>query len=138
LLVAITALALTLIAAPAPAAARPQAQLQVICAAEYGDPGTGAYGVRPHECMFHKRFEPVDYADMVIMRGIHWSHWGPKVAVGSGKFLANMAGPTPGKVRLTDPVEICGHLVFTVAHFKFRGLPSTGPGMALDRQLNGC
>jgi hypothetical protein len=117
---------------------RPQPPLQVICATEYGEPGAGAYRTRPHECMFHKRFEPVAYAYMVIMRGIHWTHWGQRVAVGRGKFLANMAGPTPGKVRLTHPLEVCGHRVFTLAHFKFQGLPSSGQGLQLDRQLNGC
>ncbi len=113
-------------------------KLQVICAVEYGDPGRGAYRTRPRECMFHKRFTPVAYSNMVAMRGIHWTHWGPKVAIGKGEFLANMVGPTPGKVRLTHPVQVCGHRVFALAHFKFQGLPSSGNGLALDRQVRGC
>ena len=123
---------------PMSAARTSRPALQVICAVEYGNPGKGAYRTRPHECMFHKRFTPVAYANMVILRSIHWKHWGPKVAVGNGDFLANMAGPTPGTVRLTHPIEVCGHTVFTVAHFKFKGLGSSGHGLNLDRQLNGC
>jgi hypothetical protein len=113
-------------------------ELEVVCATEYGDPGRVAYRTRPHECMFHKRFTPVASAYMVKMRGIRWTHWGPKVAVGKGKFLANMAGPTPGRVRLTHPVEVCGHRVFTIAHFKFQGLPSSGQGLPLDRRVGTC
>jgi hypothetical protein len=113
-------------------------RLEVICAIEYGDPGRVAYRTRPHECMFHKRFTPVASAFMVSMRGIRWTHWGPKVAIGKGKFLANMVGPTPGRVRLTHPLEICGHRIFTLAHFKFQGLKSSGPGLPLDRRAGPC
>src|SRR4051794_26874813 len=95
----LVALALSLCAALSLVhAARAGSALQVICAIEYGDPGTGAYRQRPHECQFHERGQPVAYANLVAMRSIHWSHWGPRVAIGRGKFLANMVGPTPGRV----------------------------------------
>jgi hypothetical protein len=56
-----------------------------------------------------------------------------------GKEAANMVGLVPVKVRLTRPVTICGHTVFTVARFKF---PEIGGGygrpLTLDNRLSNC
>jgi hypothetical protein len=112
-----------------------RAPSQVICATTYGPVGQakGAYRTRPHECLFHKRGAPVDYADTIGASHLHWLHWGRRNAVGMGMEAANMTGLVPMKVRLTRPVTICGHTVFTVAHFKFHG--SFGNGLTLDNRL---
>lgn len=109
---------------------------QVICV-EYG--GRGAYRTRPHSCNFHKRGRPVAYAWLLEMRSIHWLHWGRRVALGKGKSLANMVGPVSTRVRLSAPVTVCGHTVFTRARFKFSRLGGGfGPGFALDTHFTGC
>jgi len=74
---------------------------------------------------------------MVQMRQIHWLHWGARVAVGKGKSLANMVGPTPTKVLLGDPETACGHRVFTRAVFYFPKLSvrGQGGGLTLDNAL---
>lgn len=114
---------------------RPQAT-QVICVSlDNVYEVDGDYVKRPHSCNFHRREKPATYAYMLEMRRIHWRRWGTKVAVGIGQSLANMTGPVQTTVRLSRPEEVCGHRVFTVAHFKFKGPESAGHGLTLDRRL---
>lgn len=122
---------------PCPRAHPQHRHLQVICITKLPPPGQarGAYLIRPHSCNFHQRGKPVAYAWLLEMRQIHWLHWGTKVAVGVGKSLANMVGPTPTRVRLSTPETVCGHRVFTRAHFKFQDLGSSGDGLTLDNRL---
>ena len=80
--------------------------------------------------MFHERGRPVASAWLVIVKHLHWLHWGRKVAVGVGKEALNMTGLVPVKVRLSAPVTTCGHTVFTRAHFNGRGR-----GLTLDNRL---
>jgi hypothetical protein len=114
---------------------------QIICAITYGPAGQakGAYRTRPHECLFHKRGAPVDYANTIVASHLHWLHWGSRNAIASGKEAVNMVGLVPMKVRLTKPETVCGHTVFTEARFKF---PRIGGGygrpLTLDNRLGGC
>lgn len=111
-------------------------QTQVICVSGSSvERVQGAYTVRPHACNFHQRGRPAADAFMVQMTGIHWRHWGAAEANGVGFSAANMIGLVRTRVRLSAPAEVCGHHVFTIAHFRFRKLPSSGDGLHLDRRL---
>jgi hypothetical protein len=51
--------------------------------------------------------------------------------VAKGKAIASMIGSTPVRIKLSRPVERCGHRVFSKAHFRFPKL-NHGDGMSLD------
>lgn len=114
---------------------------QVVCAITYGPIGQAkfAYRTRPHTCLFHKPGTPVDEADVVSGKQIHWLSWGKTVAVGKGKSAENMVGLIPIEVKLTNPLPSCGHTVFSKARFKF---PTVGRGygrpVPLDHSLGNC
>ncbi len=114
---------------------------QVICAVTYGPIGKAkfAYRTRPRACLFHKPGAPVDSADLVVASRLRWLKWGKTVAVGKGKDAENMVGLVPMKVRLSRPLTVCGHTVFTKARFEF---PTVGGGygrpVALDHSLGNC
>ncbi|HET6571866.1 MAG TPA: hypothetical protein VFG58_10315 [Solirubrobacterales bacterium] len=112
---------------------------QVICIASSSpvESPVGFYAKQPRGCNFHERGQPAAYAYLLEMRRIHWLHWGARIAVGSGKALANMVGPVAARVRLSVPSTVCGHRVFTLARFKFNH-GGFGKGMQLDRRLSGC
>jgi hypothetical protein len=112
------------------------APTQVICVSGSSvERVQGAYTVRPHACNFHERGRPAADAFMVQMTGIHWRHWGAREANGVGFTAANMIGLVRTRVRLSAPAEVCGHRIFTIAHFRFRRLPASGSGIQLDRRL---
>lgn len=137
---ALVALALAILATwlGAAAVATASHQVQVMCVT-YGPHPTGAYRVRPHRCVFHKPGAPVDYADTVDTRHLHWLHWGQRSATATGKSAENMVGLVPVRVKLTRPVTACGHTVFSRARFAF---PRVGGGfgrpLPLDTRFNGC
>lgn len=114
---------------------------QVICALTYGPIAKAKFGyrTRPHTCLFHKPGAPVDSADVVAASHLHWLQWGKMVAVGKGKSAENMVGLVPMEVRLSRPLTICGHTIFSKARFKF---PTVGGGygrpFALDHSLDHC
>lgn len=122
-------------AAAVATASRP---VQVMCVT-YGPHPTHAYRVRPHSCIFHRPGAPVDYADTVSTKHLHWLHWGARSATAEGKSAQNMVGLVPVKVKLTRPVTACGHTVFSRARFAY---PRVGGGygrpLPLDTRLNGC
>ncbi len=114
---------------------------QVVCAITYGPIGQAkfAYRTRPHACLFHKPGTPVDEADLVAGSQLHWLQWGKTVAIGKGKSAQNMVGLIPMEVRLTSPLTVCGHTVFSNARFKFPTLSGGyGRPVALDRSLGNC
>jgi hypothetical protein len=125
----------------APQAALAAPPPQVVCALTYGPIGKAKFGyrTRPRRCLFHKPGAPVDSADLVAASHLHWLHWGNAVAVGKGRAAENMVGLVPLKVRLTRPLTVCGHTVFTKARFEFptvrRGY---GRPVALDHSLGSC
>jgi hypothetical protein len=51
--------------------------------------------------------------------------------VAKGKAIASMIGSTPVRIKLSRPVERCGHRVFSKAYFRFPKL-NHGDGMSLD------
>lgn len=127
------ALVLAIAVGSAGAASRPT---QVICVSTASvERVQGGYSVHPHACNFHEWGRPAADAFMVRMTGIHWRHWGAKEANGVGFSAANVSGLVRTRVRLSAPADVCGHRVFTVAHFKFRNLPGSGHGLELDRRL---
>ena len=102
----------------------------------------GYWTYRPWGCIFHKRGAPNDYADILRTSRLHWNQWGHASAYGEGKAVLNMAGLVPVRVKLTQPVTACGHIVFSHAYFKlpdkFDGRRGWGPGMPLDTRLSRC
>jgi len=114
---------------------------QVVCAITYGPIGKAkfAYRTRPRTCLFHKPATPVDEADLVAGSQLHWLRWGTTFAIGKGKSVENMVGLIPMDVKLTNPLTVCGHTVFSKARFKFPTLRSGyGRPVALDRSLGSC
>ncbi len=114
---------------------------QVVCATTYGPIGQAkfAYRTRPRACLFHKPGTPVDEADLVAGSQLHWLLWGKTVAIGKGKSAQNMVGLVPIDVRLTHPLTVCGHTVFSKAQFKFPASKGGyGRPVALDRSLGNC
>jgi hypothetical protein len=113
---------------------------QVICLfAE----GTRAHRTRhPRGCIFHRRGAPVDSADILGMKRLHWRQWGYRSAFATGKAALNMVGLVPAKVKLTHPVTTCGHTVFSHAYFKlphqFDRHHGWGPGFPLDVRFISC
>ncbi len=114
---------------------------QVVCATTYGPIGQAkfAYRTRPRACLFHKPGTPVDEADLVAGSQLHWLQWDSTLAIGKGKSAQNMVGLVPMDVRLTHPLTICGHTVFSKAQFKFpTSKAGYGHPVALDRSLGSC
>jgi hypothetical protein len=89
------------------------------------------YKFRPKHCIFHKRHAPNAEAFFVRTKHDHWRVWNRHQARGNGKAIASMVGPTPVKIRLSKPVQRCGHRVFSRAHFRFTKLNSGG-GVNID------
>jgi hypothetical protein len=115
----------------------PQPKPQVICAVDRKDEETGAYRRRPRECTFHERFYPFGPAYVVPMGGIRWLHWGSQTALGEGHVRTPGAGERPAAVRLSRPVEVCGHPVFTLARIRFGNRARATRSLHLDRQIRG-
>lgn len=102
----------------------------------------GFWTYRPWGCIFHKRGAPVDNADIRRTSHLHWDQWSQTIAYGEGKAALNMAGLVPVRVKLTQPVTTCGHIVFSHAYFRlpdrFDGRRGWGPGMPLETRLSRC
>jgi hypothetical protein len=115
------------------------ARVQVICitALRHGGHSQGRYRRRPADCRFHKRGTAVVYRDTAQMRNIEWLSWGGREAVGVGNFYANTSGPVRGRLRLSHPVNKCGHRVFTLVRFTFKDIETARPGLFIDRRAPG-
>ena len=88
---------------------------QVICLTEWGDDPTGVYRSRPHHCDLHERDTPAFHPTIAVTQGLHWLHWGGRVAVAKGKLGISTYGLAPLKLRLSGLREVCGHTVYTKA-----------------------
>jgi hypothetical protein len=88
---------------------------QVICLTEWGDDPTGLYRSRPHHCDLHERGTPAFHPTIAGTQGLHWLHWGGRVAVAKGKLAISTYGLAPLKLRLSGLREVCGHTVYTKA-----------------------
>jgi hypothetical protein len=122
-LIACGAVALGL-AAPAGLAAPKRADTKVVCLS--GTTLKRQYRERPKSCVFHRRHAPLAEAFFVRTRHDRWQAWQPNRAKGKGKEIPSMGGPTPVKIRLSKPVNKCGHRVFSKAHFVFPKIGSSG------------
>jgi hypothetical protein len=90
------------------------------------------YKRKPTRCTFHKHGEPMAEAFFVRTRHDHWHVWHRSHARGKGRDVTPMGQSRPPvRIRLSDPVERCGHRVFSKAHFFFPRTDS-GSTMRLD------
>ena len=123
------------LAVMSPGAGAGAEQVRVVCV-KYDGTGGHAFKlhVKPRKCTWVVRGdEPFGY-NTVDMARIDWKSWGSRRARGRGKFLVNMAGPIPGRVKLSKPRAGCnGRPSFTKATFYY---PQTGS--KTDMRLDAC
>jgi hypothetical protein len=89
------------------------------------------YRSKPRHCIFHKRNSPEAEAWFVRTRRNHWKFWRSGLAKAKGTAVVGMVGATPVRIKLSHPVEQCGHRVFSKARFRFPEF-GTGSGMRLE------
>lgn len=117
------------LARPAGVVAGSSHKTKVVCV---NGAGNKVYRATPKSCTFHKRGEPMAEAFFVRTRHDHWHKWTRSHARGRGRERAPMGHSTTRvRIRLSARTHVCGHHVFSKAHFFF---PSTGHGatMKLD------
>ena len=117
------------VAVPTGAIARSGHKTQVVCIGQNN--GKRVYRVTPRRCTFHERGKPQAEAFFVRTKRDRWDIWHRSHARGKGKNIASMGAKSPVRIRLKDPVQRCGHRVFSKARFFF---PKEGSGgtMKLD------
>jgi hypothetical protein len=112
------------LAVPSVLAAPKRTETKVVCLS--GTTLKRHYRVTPRNCVFHRRHAPKAEAFFVRTKHDRWESWARRHARGKGKEIPSMGGPTPVKIRLSDPVTKCGHRVFSRAHFRFPRIGSSG------------
>jgi endoglucanase len=92
------------------------------------------YRRKPQRCTFHEHGQPVAEAFLVRTRHDHWHRWHRSHARGRGREVTSMGHTRPPvRIRLSHPVQRCGHRVFVKAHFFF---PKVGRGSSM--RLDAC
>ena len=77
--------------------------------------GNFAYRLRPAHCDFYDARAPgsrINRSAIFMTKGVSWSHWGRKSAIGRGKYR-EPAGWLQVRLRMARPKMACGQLVFT-------------------------
>lgn len=118
----VTLLGAVAIALTASATAQAAERPSVICITGFTDTNfeaTGEWFIRPHVCQFHEVNIPVDGNHIAETSHLRWRHWGYLNATATGHFWVGMYGPVALRLRLFDPRTLCGHTVFTRAHFRY-------------------
>jgi hypothetical protein len=92
------------------------------------------YRKKPKSCAFHRHGEPLAEAFMVRTTHDQWRMWHRGHARGKGREVTSMGHTHPPvRIRLSHPVNRCGHRVFSRAHFFF---PKVGRGSTM--RLDAC
>ena len=117
------------VAVPTGAIARSGHKTQVVCVSQHN--GKRVYRVTPRRCTFHERGKPQAEAFFVRTKRDKWDVWHRSHARGKGKNIASMGAKSRVRIRLKNPVNRCGHRVFSKARFFFPGQGSGGT-MKLD------
>jgi hypothetical protein len=129
--VALCAAAALMLVIPTGLGASAGAKTKVVCLEDWPSVEPH-YRSRPRHCIFHKNNSPNAEAWFVRTKRNHWKFWRGGQAKGKGKAVVGMSvGVTPVKIKLSHPVEQCGHRAFSKAHFRFPEL-GTAAGMRLE------
>ena len=114
-----------------PASAQGASQSRVICTGDF--PAYNQYyRVEPRHCTFHVRNKPYAGAWFVETEDLKWKYWRSGQAKAKGRTVVNMSGPSPIRVKLSQPETRCGKRTFTKARFRFPEFDSAST-MKLDR-----
>ena len=101
---------------------------KVVCVTSY-QPPRGVYRYKPSKCEFHKRGEyPIAAYATASVKSMNWKRWGGSRASGKGKFVVNMVGPVPARVRLSKKREVCGLRVYTKLRITWEKPEAAGGG----------
>lgn len=124
--------ALAAVGVPASAGSEGVASPRVVVACANGQLTEVEFESTPSRCVFLQRGESAAFA-AAPTSSMKWSHWGRPRARGKGTGFVSMLGSTPIEVRLSEPVNKCGHRVYSKIAVKY---PELGEGG--DFKLDTC